>query len=33
MGHIRAMFESNNAEELAEYKDIDEIYSRLESRA
>ena len=33
MGHIRAMFESNYPERLEEYKDIDEIYSRLESRA
>ena len=33
LGHTRAMFESYYAEILEEYKDIDEDYSLLESRA
>ena len=33
LGHTRAMFESNYAEILEEYKDRDEDYSLLESRA
>ena len=33
LGHTRAMFESNYAEILEEYKDRDEGYSLLESRA
>ena len=33
LGQTRAMFESNYAEILEEYKDRDEDYSLLESRA